>query len=145
MGKRLEKRLNSIELVRLGTGRHADGNGLCLDVQESGSRSWMLRSAVRGKRKDVDLGGLSTTSLADARHAAGMFRARARKGEDILETKRIEKRIIPTFKEAAISEFIDPQPPPYYFSKSNRPRPTPTGTRLHPLVSCGHGRLAQSD
>ncbi len=113
MGKRLEKRLNPIELVRLQAGMHADGNGLYLDVQASGSRSWVLRTTVRGKRKDIGLGGLSTTSLADARHAAGLLRARARKGEDILETKRIEKRIIPTFKEAAtiyheqISETFD--------------------------------------
>jgi len=80
---------------------HADGNGLYLNVQESGSRSWILRTVVRGKRKDIGLGGLSSVSLTQVREEASELRRRARKGEDILESRRIEKRVIPTFKEAA--------------------------------------------
>jgi hypothetical protein len=46
---------------------------------------------------------LGTISLAKAREDAAELRLRARKGEDILESRRIEKRVIPTFKEAAIA------------------------------------------
>jgi integrase len=82
---------------------HNDGNGLYLDVQKSGSRSWILRTLVRGRRKDIGLGGLSTTTLADAREEAARLRGRARKGEDILIKRRMEKRKtnVPTFEEAA--------------------------------------------
>jgi integrase len=101
MGRRREKRLNAIALRKLGTGMHADGNGLYLQVQESGSRSWILRTMVRGKRRDIGLGGLSTTALAEAREEAAKLRAKARKGEDVLEIRRMESRVVPTFDEAA--------------------------------------------
>jgi hypothetical protein len=42
---------------------HPDGNGLYLLVEESGSRSWILRTVIRGRRKDIGLGGLSTRLL----------------------------------------------------------------------------------
>jgi integrase len=82
---------------------HNDGNGLYLNVQKSGSRSWILRTMVRGRRKDIGLGGLSATTLADAREEAAKLRGRARKGEDILMKRRMEKRKtnVPTFEDAA--------------------------------------------
>ena len=57
---------------------------------------------VRRSRKDICLGGFPNVSLADAREDAAKLRSRARKGEDILEARRAEKRVIPTFKEAAL-------------------------------------------
>ena len=98
---RTEKKLSSLKLKTLGPGRHADGGGLYLDVQDSGSRSWILRTTIRGKRKEIGLGGLSSHTLAQAREAATELLAKAKKGEDILEQKRLEKRVIPTFEEAA--------------------------------------------
>jgi integrase len=56
---------------------------------------------VRGKRKDIGLGGLSTKSLSDGRKEAADLRSRAKTGEDIVESRRAEKRITPTFEEAA--------------------------------------------
>jgi integrase len=58
---------------------------------------------VRGRRKDIGIGGLSVRSLADARTEAADLRARARKGEDILASKRFAKHKtnMPTFEEAA--------------------------------------------
>src|SRR3989442_13783076 len=97
------KQLVAIELKRLPAGMHADGAGLYLEVKESGSRSWILRTMVRGKRKDIGLGGLLTTSLGEAREKAAQLRAKARAGEDIVETRRIQQRVIPTFKEVALT------------------------------------------
>jgi len=96
------KKLSPLKLKTLGPGRHADGGGLYLDLQESGSRSWIFRTTIRGKRKEIGLGGLSSRTLAQAREAAADLLAKAKKGEDILEQKRLEKRITPTFEDAAM-------------------------------------------
>lgn len=48
-------------------GRYGDGEGLYLIIGQSGGRSWMLRTVVKGKRRDIGLGGLSWVSLAEAR------------------------------------------------------------------------------
>src|SRR5262245_54741635 len=45
--KRTEKPLSPLKLKTLEPGRHADGNGLYLDVQESGSRSWICGKRLR--------------------------------------------------------------------------------------------------
>ncbi len=37
-------------------GRHADGNGLYLLVEPSGAKRWVLRTVVRGRRRDIGLG-----------------------------------------------------------------------------------------
>jgi integrase len=101
--RRKLNRLEPVTLNKLKPGYHADGNGLYLVVQDSGSRSWILRTVIRGRRHDIGLGGLSITSLADARKDAAELRGKARKGEDILALKRIEQHQsnAPTFEEAA--------------------------------------------
>lgn len=101
--KRKSNRLEAITLKKLPAGMHNDGSGLYLLVQDTGSRSWILRTMVRGRRKDIGLGGLSTRTLADARANAAELRSRARKGEDILAKRRLEKQKsnTPTFEAAA--------------------------------------------
>lgn len=47
--------------------RFADGNGLYLVVAPNGSRSWVLRTVIKGKRCDLGLGSASLVALADAR------------------------------------------------------------------------------
>ena len=81
-------------------GRYADGNGLYLFVQPSGTRSWIQRLVVRGRRRELGLGSLALVPLAEAREKAQANRKRAREGGDPLaEKRRIEG--IPTFAEAA--------------------------------------------
>ncbi len=101
--RRALNRLEALNLKKLRPGMHPDGNGLYLVVQDSGARSWILRTMVRGRRKDIGLGGLAITSLAEARDEAGKLRAKARKGEDVLEVRRLDKRKAntPTFEDAA--------------------------------------------
>ena len=101
--KRELNKLEPVTLKKLPPGMHSDGGGLYLVVQESGSRSWILRTMIRGARKDIGLGGLSTRSLADARDEASKLRSRARKGEDVLAKRRLEKikTNVPTFETAA--------------------------------------------
>ena len=80
-------------------GRHGDGNGLYLLVKPSGTKSWVLRTVVRGRRCDIGLGGYPLVSLAEARTAAFDHRKLARTGGDPLAHKR--RRDIPTFEDAA--------------------------------------------
>jgi len=94
--------LKAIELGKLPAGKHYDGGGLYLNVEPSGSRSWILRTTVNGRRREIGLGALATKSLAAARVEAVNLRAAARNGEDIIEQRRNEKRgPIPTFQDAA--------------------------------------------
>lgn len=81
-------------------GWHCDGNGLYLVVQPTGSKSWIQRITIHGRRREIGLGGLSAVSLKEARaQAAGNLQV-ARKGGDPLAEKR-RARGIPTFSVAA--------------------------------------------
>ena len=81
-------------------GRHADGNGLYLFVQPSGTRSWIQRLVVRGRRRELGLGSVALVPLAEAREKALANRKLAREGGDPLAEKRRTEGI-PTFAEAA--------------------------------------------
>ncbi len=83
-------------------GRHADGNGLFLYVQPTGTRSWIQRLVVRGRRRELGLGSVHLVTLAEAREAARTNRKLARSGGDPLAERR-RARSMPTFAEAARS------------------------------------------
>ena len=82
-------------------GRYGDGNGLYLIVDESGSKRWMLRTVVHGRRRDIGLGGLSVVTLAEAREEATRLRKIARNGGDPLAERKKARAHVPTFKQAA--------------------------------------------
>ncbi len=101
-GRHPHQRLNAVRAKSLTKpGRHADGNGLYLLIENSGAKRWMLRTIVSGKRCDIGLGSLQLVSLAEARGEATRLRSLARKGQDVLATRRSERRTVPTFEEAA--------------------------------------------
>ena len=81
--------------------RVADGGGLYLFVAPNGSKSWVLRTLVKGKRCDIGLGSVSLVTLAEAREEAVRLRKIARAGGDPLALRRQERRTVPTFEEAA--------------------------------------------
>ena len=68
-------------------GFYADGNGLYLRVDRSGSKRWILRTVVHGKRRDIGLGGFSSVSLIEARLKARVLRKIAREGGDPFEAR----------------------------------------------------------
>ncbi len=82
-------------------GRHADGGGLYLEVDDSGARRWTLRTVVMGSRKDIGLGSARLVSLADARIEAARLRRIAREGGDPLAERQATKVAAMTFDEAA--------------------------------------------
>ena len=81
-------------------GRHADGNGLFLYVKPEGTRSWIQRLVIRGRRRELGLGAVGLVSLAEARELALANRKLARSGGDPLAEKR-RVQGVPTFAEAA--------------------------------------------
>jgi len=78
-------------------GKYGDRHGLILRVLPTGSKQWIWRGTVRGRRVDLGLGGYPYTSLAEARQAAFEHRKLARAGGD---PRALRKRA-PTFAEAA--------------------------------------------
>ena len=81
-------------------GRYCDGNGLYLDVRPTGSRGWIQRLTIRGRRTELGLGGYPLVSLKEAREKAFANRKLARDGGDPLSEKRRAKSM-PTFAQAA--------------------------------------------
>lgn len=100
-GSHREKRLTAANIRAITkAGMHADGNGLYLKVDTSGSKRWVQRIMINGKRCDIGLGSASLITLTEAREAALQNRKAARAGEDPLATKKLSQAIL-TFKEAA--------------------------------------------
>ncbi len=100
-------KLNALA-VRAATkpGRYHDGRGLMLVVKPGGSRSWVVRLQVDGKRRDFGLGPAADVSLVEAREKADAIRKLYRSGVDPVAAKRAEKaarNAISTFAEAAVS------------------------------------------
>jgi hypothetical protein len=92
-GKHPVNALTAMGISKLSApGRYADGNGLYLVVDKSGAKRWVLRTVVRGRRRDMGLGGIRTVSLAQARRTAQRYRAIARSGGDPLEERRRESK-----------------------------------------------------
>ena len=72
--------------------RLSDGDGLLLEVRPGGSKGWVCRVTVDGRRRDVGLGTWPDVSLADARIRAREVRQQARSGLDPVEQRELAKR-----------------------------------------------------
>ena len=77
--------------------RHTDFPTLCLVVQPSGSKQWIQRLTVHGRRLDLGLGSATLVPLDEARQAAFENRRVARAGGDPRTAR------VPTFEETASS------------------------------------------
>ncbi len=80
-------------------GMYGDGEGLYLRVGPTLAKSWILRTVVHGKRRELGLGSASLVSLAEARESARKLRKVARQGGD---PDALRKRETLTFREAAM-------------------------------------------
>ena len=85
-------------------GKYGDQHGLILRVTPSGSKQWIWRGTIRGKRRDLGLGlglglgGYPYTTLAEARQKAFEYRKLARQGGDPTALSR--NATAPSFAEA---------------------------------------------
>ena len=81
-------------------GMHNDGRGLYLRIAKGGSKGWILRITIDGRRRDVGLGGYLAITLAKARQLADAHRLAVAEGRDPVAEKR--RAVTPTFAEAAV-------------------------------------------
>lgn len=86
----------------LAPGKYYDGGGtgLFLLVRPNGSRFWLQRLTIRGKRTEIGLGSPPLVPLSEARETALENKRMARAGGDPLQAKR-EAGAVLTFEEAA--------------------------------------------
>ena len=89
-------------------GRYGDGGGLYLSIAKVGSKSWVMRLRIEGKRTDKGLGGYPSVSLSAARKIADANRVAVAEGRnpwDKAERDRMARAAgldhIPTFADAA--------------------------------------------
>lgn len=116
-------------------GFYGDGEGLYLSVKKSGAKSWILRTVVRGKRRDLGVGSVSQVSLAEARERAREMRKVAREGGD--PTELLHNGDI-TLEDAAIAyhSILSSS-----FRSGKHTRLWLSGLRLHVFPTLGHRRL----
>jgi integrase len=107
MPKQIAKQLTVTDVKSAAPGTHTDGEGLYLVVSKTGSRSWLLRYQLRGKRRDMGLGVFPQVTLAEARDKAAAARKLAAQGVDPIEDRRAKEaakaaeRVAPFFGEYA--------------------------------------------
>ena len=80
-------------------GKYYDVNGLFLRVLPSGTKQWVQRLVIHGKRRDLSLRTYPLVSLAEAREVAFDNRKLARAGGDPTALKR--RPNVPTLEQAA--------------------------------------------
>ncbi len=94
--------LTALQIKNAKPGRYADGKGLYLLVGPTGSKSWVLRVQVDGRRRDYGLGSLDLVkSLAEARQKAEDWRKLAKEGHNPSAEAKRQRASKTTFEDAA--------------------------------------------
>ena len=99
-------KLKAKMIDRYGPGRHGDGTGcgLALVVQPSGSRSYVQRLVIRGRRVLRGLGSARAIGLQEARTMALENYRAARRGLDPFRAEATPATV-PTFEQAAAATY----------------------------------------
>ncbi len=98
MGDAMGKRQNELgalavsQIKRRGINFVGGVAGLAINVCGSGSRSWVLRYTVNGRRRDKGLGGYPDVTLAQAKEKARATRALLDRGIDPVEAGQASRR-----------------------------------------------------
>ena len=99
--RRPQKALTAMMVKNASTpGKYCDGNGLYLRVEPNGTKFWVQRIVILGKRRELGLGSVALVSLAEAREKALANRKMAREGGDPLAARR-EQQAVMTFEQAS--------------------------------------------
>ncbi len=119
------------------SGRYGDGDGLYLYISPSGTKSWVQRIVVNGRRRDIGLGSYSTVGLASARSIAHDNRVAVAEGRDPVAEKRESAQrcppTIPTFAQAAAC-VIELRRPTWSNEKHVAQWESTLATYAHPLI-----------
>ncbi len=92
-------------------GRYHDGGGLglFLRVRKGGSRQWVQRMMVQGRRVEIGLGSPPVVTLAEARDLALDNKRAAYRGRDPVAEKRAARAAL-TFEQAARKAHVELAP-----------------------------------
>jgi integrase len=85
-------------------GMHGDGGGLYLKVTEAGTRSWVYRFQLNGRRRGMGIGSADVIGLAQARQQAQQCRELVAQGIDPIEARLEDHQVVakvPTFEKMA--------------------------------------------
>ena len=83
-------------------GMHGDGGSLYMKVTKSGTKSWIYRFQLNGKRREMGLGDANIIGLAKARQLAADCRQTVADGKDPIDLRNVEvDTAVPTFQELA--------------------------------------------
>src|SRR5665647_1661082 len=80
--------LTVVEIKHARPGNYIDGNGLYLQVSKAGSKSWIFRFQLNGKRREMGLGSLDTVPLVKARSEAANLKTLVKERIDPIERRR---------------------------------------------------------
>ena len=135
------KALKAREVSRLTTpGQHPVGTvtGLRLSIKPSGSRSWILRTMVGTKRKDIGLGGYPEITLAAALERARQAKDGIRNGIDPVAVRRAKNAAIDwTFKACALA-YIEAFRPSWKNAKHGQQWENTLATYVYPHFGNKH-------
>ena len=70
-------------------GLYADGGNVYLQISTSGTKSWSFRFKLNKKSREMGLGSVHTTCLAEARESAAEQRRLLRDGVDPIEHRKV--------------------------------------------------------
>lgn len=137
------KALKALDVSRLTTpGQHPVGTvtGLRLSIKPSGSRSWILRTMVGTKRKDIGLGGYPEITLAAALERARQAKDGIRNGIDPVADRRAKRTAIDwTFKTCALA-YIEAFKPSWKNVKHGQQWENTLATYVYPHFGDKHVR-----
>lgn len=121
--------------------------GLGINVCATGGRSWILRYQIKGRRRDLGLGGYPDVTLAQAREAARAARAKIKLGIDPVDDARVAKaKLIQnsltamSFAQAA-TQYIDTQEGSWRSAKHCQQWRNTIGAYANPII----GRMPVRD
>jgi integrase len=92
-GETFVGKLTALDVTRLPSGVHLDGDGLYLQVSGAGGRSWIWRYALQGKTRYLGLGSASAIPLKRARELAAEARRLRAEGIDPIERRREQRSV----------------------------------------------------
>jgi hypothetical protein len=99
---RQTQRLNALKVRDLKqAGRHADGDGLYLQIDKDGNRYWIFMWKRGGKRHVMGLGSERTVTLAQARKKAKAAARKVDDGIDPIDERKKSRAPVLTFGQAA--------------------------------------------
>lgn len=140
---RRSKELSPLEISRLASaGYHHVGGvaGLVLQISSRGTKSWLLRVMVGGKRREIGLGGYPDVTVAGAREAAREYRKLIATGIDPVASRAEAKSKLAaaiassiTF-EAAAGKYIEANEPGWKNSKHAAQWTSTLATYAYPKI-----------